>query len=55
MGLSENAMCKKFKQEEEKSCHILCLCLALAKHRAEIIDSAWIQLTDIRRVLALAL
>jgi hypothetical protein len=49
MGLSENAMCKKCKQEQETSYHILCPCLALAIHRAEIIDSAWIQLTDIRR------
>jgi predicted amidophosphoribosyltransferase len=55
MGLSENAMCKKCKQEEEKSYHIFCPCLALAKYRVEIFHSAWIQLKDVRRVLALAL
>jgi hypothetical protein len=60
MSLSENAMCRKREKEVESPYHVLCPCLALATHRVEIFDSAWIQLTDIwwasiRMVLAVAL
>jgi hypothetical protein len=38
MILSENAMSKKCKQEQETYYHILCPCLALANHRVGIFD-----------------
>jgi hypothetical protein len=60
MGLSENAMCRKCDKEVESPYHILCPRIVLTKHRVEIFDSAWMQLTDIRwasikMILALAL
>jgi hypothetical protein len=42
MGLLESAKCRKCRQKEESSYHILCQCLLLAGHKLEIFASAWL-------------
>jgi hypothetical protein len=58
MGLSDNAICRKYGQEKESAYHILCQCPSLAVHRKS--GSAWLEPVDVSRaaitkVLALAL
>jgi hypothetical protein len=50
MDLLESTRCKKYKQEEEFSYHILCQCQVWVGHRLEIFISAWLEPIDIRRV-----